>query len=73
MNCGRATFLGARNQIMREIESFFLPQTWIFFSTLGATLGAVSPVQEAEIVLFVISLMILKTFLSLNLVVLRIL
>jgi hypothetical protein len=48
MNCGRATFLDARDQIIREIESIFLPQTWRFFIP---TLGSVSPVQEAEIVL----------------------
>jgi hypothetical protein len=33
---------------MREIESIFLPQTWRFFIP---TLGSISPVQEAEIVL----------------------
>jgi hypothetical protein len=33
VNSGRETFLGARVQIMREIESIFLPQTWRFFCT----------------------------------------
>jgi hypothetical protein len=30
VNSGRVTFLGARAQIMREIKSIFLPQTWRF-------------------------------------------
>jgi hypothetical protein len=30
MNCGRATFLDARTQITREIESFLLPPKWQF-------------------------------------------
>jgi hypothetical protein len=49
VNSGRVNFLGARAQIMREIESIFLPQTWSFFIP---TLGSISPVQEAEIVIF---------------------
>jgi hypothetical protein len=40
--------LGARAQIMREIESIFLPQTWRFFVP---TLGCISLVQEVEIVI----------------------
>jgi len=48
VNSGRVTFLGARAQIMREIESIFLPQTWRFFVP---TLGCISPVQEAEIII----------------------
>jgi len=48
VNSGRVTFLGARAQIMREIESIFLPQTWRFFIP---TLGCISPVQESEIVI----------------------
>ena len=48
VNSGRVTFLGARAQIMREIKSIFLPQTWRFFIP---TLGCISPVQEAEIVI----------------------
>jgi hypothetical protein len=36
VNSGRVTFLGARAQIMREIESIFLPQTRrVFYSNLG--------------------------------------
>jgi hypothetical protein len=48
VNSGRVTFLGARAQIMREIESIFLPQTWRFFIP---TLGCISPTQEAEIII----------------------
>jgi hypothetical protein len=48
MNCGRATFLDARNQIKRVIESFLLLQKWRFGIP---NLGVVSPVQEKEIVM----------------------
>jgi hypothetical protein len=48
VNSDRETILSARAQIMREIECIFLPQTWRFFIP---TLGSISPVQEAEIVI----------------------
>jgi hypothetical protein len=48
VNSGRVTFLGASAQIMREIESIFLPQTWRFFIP---TMGSISPVQEAETII----------------------